>query len=123
MRSAAGEGQTHRYIDGQFVGAVGPTGSGLDERWALGSELLLFADESNDTAAGFASSIFIIDMTLAEVQALDAGSWFTLDFVGEKTPTLTDLAENPAYAKKLAEMEALLKTEMERHHDPYPLWN
>lgn len=42
---------------------------------------------------------------------------------GKKDPKLTDLAEDPAHSKKLAEMEALLKAEMERHHDPYPLWN
>jgi arylsulfatase A-like enzyme len=36
---------------------------------------------------------------------------------------LNDLAENPEYAEKLSEMEALLKREMERLHDPYPLWN
>jgi len=41
----------------------------------------------------------------------------------KKNPKLTDLAEDPTHAKKLAEMEALLKAEMERLHDPYPLWN
>jgi len=36
---------------------------------------------------------------------------------------LTDLAEDPAYAGKLAEMEALLLEEMRRLDDPYRLWN
>lgn len=35
----------------------------------------------------------------------------------------TDLAENPKYADKLAEMEALLLAEMVTHDDPYRLWN
>ena len=35
----------------------------------------------------------------------------------------TDLAEDPEYAKKLAEMEALLLSEMERLDDPYRLWD
>ena len=35
----------------------------------------------------------------------------------------TDLAENPKYADKLAEMEALLLDQMEKHNDPYRLWN
>lgn len=35
----------------------------------------------------------------------------------------TDLAENPKYAAKLAEMEALLLQQMEQHDDPYRLWN
>ncbi|GIZ09785.1 sulfatase-like hydrolase/transferase [Flavobacterium sp. UMI-01] len=35
----------------------------------------------------------------------------------------TNLATNPKYAKKLAEMEALLAEQMKAHDDPYPLWN
>ena len=35
----------------------------------------------------------------------------------------TDLAENPEYAEKLAEMEALLLEQMITHNDPYRLWN
>ncbi len=35
----------------------------------------------------------------------------------------TDLAENPKYADKLAEMEALLLEQMIVHDDPYRLWN
>ncbi|WP_117882410.1 sulfatase-like hydrolase/transferase [Aureibaculum luteum] len=35
----------------------------------------------------------------------------------------TDLAENPKYADKLAEMEALLLEQMEQNDDPYRLWN
>ena len=35
----------------------------------------------------------------------------------------TDLAENPKYAEKLAEMEALLLQQMEAHDDPYRMWD
>jgi arylsulfatase A-like enzyme len=35
----------------------------------------------------------------------------------------TDLAENPKYAEKLAEMEALLLEQMKVNNDPYRLWN
>ncbi len=34
-----------------------------------------------------------------------------------------DLAENPKYAEKLAEMEALLLEQMKKHDDPYRLWD
>ena len=34
-----------------------------------------------------------------------------------------DLAEDPRYGDKLAEMEALLLAEMRRLDDPYRLWN
>ena len=42
---------------------------------------------------------------------------------GQGSASLTDLAENPEYAEKLAEMEALLLSEMRRLDDPYRLWN
>ena len=42
---------------------------------------------------------------------------------GSKDPLKTNLASNPEYATKLAEMEALLLSEMRRHDDPYRLWN
>ncbi len=34
-----------------------------------------------------------------------------------------NLADDPRHADKLAEMEALLLSEMRRHHDPYRLWD
>ena len=34
-----------------------------------------------------------------------------------------NLADNPKYADKLAEMETLLLSEMKRHNDPYRLWD
>ncbi len=41
------------------------------------------------------------------------------------TPTASqvNLADNPKYADKLAEMESLLLAEMRRHDDPWRLWN
>ncbi|MDB4506734.1 sulfatase-like hydrolase/transferase [Akkermansiaceae bacterium] len=42
---------------------------------------------------------------------------------GKKDPKLTNLATSKEHAAKLKEMEALLKSEMERLHDPYPLWD
>jgi len=38
-------------------------------------------------------------------------------------PAAHNLANNPKYAAKLKEMEALLLQEMKRHNDPYRLWN
>jgi hypothetical protein len=35
----------------------------------------------------------------------------------------TNLANNPKYADKLAEMEALLLEQMVENDDPYRLWN
>ena len=39
------------------------------------------------------------------------------------TQNQLNLADNPKYAVKLKEMEALLLTEMRRLNDPYRLWN
>lgn len=41
----------------------------------------------------------------------------------QPTPHQTNLAANPAFADKLAEMEALLLEQMRQHDDPYRLWN
>jgi choline-sulfatase len=38
-------------------------------------------------------------------------------------PQQTNLAHDPQHAAKLAEMEALLLTEMRKHQDPYRLWD
>ena len=48
------------------------------------------------------------------------------EFIAEhhqQNASLTDLAENPAYKDKLAEMEDILLAEMRRLDDPYRLWN
>jgi len=42
---------------------------------------------------------------------------------GMDDPKLTNLADDPAYAEKRAEMEALLLSEMVRLNDPYRLWD
>lgn len=49
--------------------------------------------------------------------------WEFLPEHGRSEPMLTDLAEDPAYADKLAEMEAVLLEEMRLHDDPYRLWD
>ena len=42
---------------------------------------------------------------------------------GKNDPKLVNLADDPNYAQKLAEMEALLLSEMRKNNDPYRLWN
>lgn len=97
VRAAPGEGQAHRYIDGQFVGAIGTTGSGLGERFALGPEFLLFADENGETAPGFLSSLTIIDRKLGhdEVVALGRPSSAGSDSPGPAPAPDTDLMSRP----------------------------
>lgn len=49
--------------------------------------------------------------------------WEFLPEHGKSEAMLTDLAEDPAHAEKLAEMEAVLLEEMRLHDDPYRLWD
>lgn len=72
MRAAPGEGQCLRYLDGQFIGAIGTTGSGLEIRFALGAQALLFTDDNGETAEGFVASIGFVDRAMRpdEIQAL-----------------------------------------------------
>ena len=73
VRAASKEGQAQRYIDGQAIGAIGTTGSGLNDRWSLVSDLLLFTDENGETASGYVSSISIIDRKLTHDEAVALG--------------------------------------------------
>jgi hypothetical protein len=69
-----------KYIDGVQVGSQ-TLASGVDGRWSLYTKTmnrptLLFADESNETAAGYVNSIQVRDypMTSTEVAALGAAT-------------------------------------------------
>ncbi len=94
VRAAEGEGQAQRYIDGQFVGAIGTTGSALGARFGLGTEALLLTDNDDETAPGYLASFYFNDraMNAAEISALGgphAG--------GASVPG----APAPAYAEKM----------------------
>lgn len=90
VRAAPGEGQARRYINGEFVGAQGTTGSGLDVRWALGPEVLLFGDESNETRTGYVSSVYFVDraMTHEEIVALGGPHADGANVAGPAAPAL-----------------------------------
>ena len=67
----------------------------------------------------------VMDGTVRETQLFNLAAnpeEFTAEH-GKTDPLQTDLAENPAYADKLAEMEALLLEEMRKQDDPFRLWN
>src|SRR6185503_1580067 len=74
------------YVDG--AQASQRTGEGLDDRFSLGSEALVFADNDGESAAGFVNSVRFEDRALAaaEVSALGGptaagiGALFADDF-------------------------------------------
>lgn len=72
VRAAPAEGHAQRYIDGQYAGGVGTSGSGLGLRYALGPQALLFTDENGETAPGYCASVAFVPWAMlpAEVAAL-----------------------------------------------------
>ncbi|MDB6069147.1 MAG: hypothetical protein JWL81_318, partial [Verrucomicrobiales bacterium] len=95
VRAAEGEGQAQRYIDGQFVGAIGTTGTPLEGRFGLQAEALLLTDNDNETAPGFLAGFYFNDraMNAAEISALGGPHASGPNFPG---------APAPAYAEKMA---------------------
>lgn len=91
VRAAPGEGQAQRYVDGQFVGAIGTTGTGLAERFGLSLTALLFTDNSNETEAGYVSSFYIVDraMNASELTALGGPNAAGANVAGPGAPPYT----------------------------------
>ncbi|GHB62482.1 hypothetical protein GCM10008107_09450 [Psychrosphaera saromensis] len=68
VNSNAVEGKTNLYIDGALVGTI----THADERWAIESSFLMFADNTPETSSGFIDNILLVNKPLsdAEVQLL-----------------------------------------------------
>lgn len=60
----------------------------LDCRLSKDGEVIILHDADLERVTGVKSTA--ADLTLAEIQALDAGSWFSPEFKGEKIPTLRE---------------------------------
>ncbi len=71
--------------------------------------VLLHDDQVNRTTNGSGS---VNEMNLAEVKALDAGSWFGKEFAGERIPTLEELI--------LLDTTVILIVEPKHGSDTYP---
>lgn len=85
----------------------------MDVRQTKDGEFVLMHDKDvNRTTNGKGK---VEDMTLAEIKALDAGSWFSDDFKGEKVPTLREVLRAidgkllPDLDFKAGDPEALVK--------------
>ena len=65
------------------------TGVEIDVHLTIDDEIVVIHDEKvNRTTDGKG---YIKDMTLSEVKSLDAGSWFSEEWAGEKIPTLDEV--------------------------------
>src|SRR5690606_12934395 len=69
--------------------AAGATAAEIDVRTTKDGALVVLHDATlNRTTNGTGA---VNERTLAEVRALDAGSWFDPKFAGEKVPTLAEV--------------------------------
>ena len=69
----------------------GADGVELDVRLTLDSQLIVFHDRKLDRTSN--GQGMVNHCTLAELQSLDVGSWFGMDFAGEAPPTLDQVFE------------------------------
>jgi glycerophosphoryl diester phosphodiesterase len=65
----------------------------LDVQLSKDGYLVVFHDDTLERTTDKGGSLRPTDLTLAELQALDAGSWFDKSFAGEKIPTLDEVFE------------------------------
>lgn len=82
---------------------LGATGIETDVQMTSDGQLVLIHDESLKRTAG--SSRLVKDVTLEELQQLDAGSWFDPAFEGERVPTLRELLELAAPTSLVINLE------------------
>ncbi|MGV3488901.1 MAG: glycerophosphodiester phosphodiesterase [Tuberibacillus sp.] len=68
---------------------MGATGIETDVQMTKDGKLVLIHDESLNRTTG--TDAFVKDLTLEEIKALDAGSWFHEAFKQENVPTLEEL--------------------------------
>ncbi len=72
--------------------SAGADGIELDVRLTRDGELVVFRDRTLDRTS---SGRGLLDhSTLAEIQSLDVGSWYSTDFAGETAPTLDQVFES-----------------------------
>jgi glycerophosphoryl diester phosphodiesterase len=97
-----------------FIQALefGATGIETDVQMTMDGQLILIHDEAiNRTTSGKG---FVKDMTLEEISAEDAGSWFGDSFKGEHIPTLEELLA------LLRERDTILNIELKNGVFMYP---
>ncbi|MHA1564572.1 MAG: glycerophosphodiester phosphodiesterase family protein [Alphaproteobacteria bacterium] len=97
-RGAAAHAPENTLAGIRAAAAMGIGAVEVDVKLTGDGELILFHDErvertTNGTGAvcgtgAVRSTGAVCDMTLAQLQALDAGSWFGTEFAGETIPTL-----------------------------------
>ncbi|MCD6340116.1 MAG: immunoglobulin domain-containing protein, partial [Verrucomicrobia bacterium] len=68
-----GAGTLRKFIDGTLVGTQSLSG-GVDGRWSIGSEFLLFTENNGETEAGFVNSVQLYSHKLSDAQVAELGA-------------------------------------------------
>jgi glycerophosphoryl diester phosphodiesterase len=68
---------------------LGADGIEFDVQLTSDGQLVVMHDATVDRTTNGHGAVF--EMTLAEIEALDAGAWFDERFIGERVPTLADV--------------------------------
>lgn len=90
-RGASGHAPENTLAAMQKAIEMGAQMSELDVQQTADDELVLFHDDKlNRTSTGKG---YLWEKTLAELRALDAGSWYAKEFAGEPIPTLEEVIE------------------------------
>ncbi|MFC6333890.1 glycerophosphodiester phosphodiesterase [Paenibacillus septentrionalis] len=90
-RGASGYCPENTMAAFRYAIELGATGIETDVQMTADGELVLIHDENLKRTTGIDK--LVKDVTLAELKALDAGSWYSTDFAGEQVPTLDELME------------------------------
>lgn len=85
-RGAAGHAPENTLASIRRAAQLGASWVEFDVKLTRDGTLVLFHDDTLERTTDGTGPL--ADCTLAELQALDAGSWFNREFAGEKIPTL-----------------------------------
>lgn len=83
--------------------AVGGTGVEVDAVLSGDGEIMIFHDLMLDRTTNGSGPVF--EKSFAELEALDAGTWFSPEFTGEKIPTLRQMLNEAHRLDLMVELE------------------
>lgn len=87
-KGAAGYAPENTLVSFQKAMDLGADMIEVDVHLSKDGEIIVFHDEELDRTTNGTGKIH--SLTLAEIKELDAGSWYSSEFAGEKVPTLSE---------------------------------
>ena len=90
-RGASAQAPANTLSAFRLAAELGADGVELDAQLSRGGEVVVIHDFTVDATTDGSGPV--VEKTLAELQALDAGSWFDAAFAGEHIPTLQEVMD------------------------------